>query len=89
MNDKYMKDPSMYTDVLGLHMEGHMNVGYKRATLYRAWFTAPETTKYRFHHSCDDHCDLYIGDTPGQSAKKTRILDVNHHNYYQRMSWIG
>jgi hypothetical protein len=25
---------------------------------------------------------IYIFDTPNQSAKKKRILDVNHHNYF-------
>lgn len=27
----------------------------------QGWFIAPETSQYRFHMACDDHCDFYMG----------------------------
>lgn len=31
---------------------------------YEGWFIPPETTGYKFHLSCDDYCEVYLGDTP-------------------------
>lgn len=37
------------------------------------WFVAPDTTQYRFHLSCNDYCDLYMGlDT--SDPLSTRLL---------------
>jgi len=67
----YMKDPNRYTDKLAMQFEGQERNVWFEASVYRGWFTAPATTKYRFHQSCNDHCDLDVGDTPGQSTKTT------------------
>jgi len=80
-------DPKQFKDLLAMHYEGiDSNDNMYQANIYRGWFTAPETTKYRFHQSCNDYCDLLLGDEPGQSAKVTKVLDINHWSEFRRTS---
>lgn len=69
-----------------MHSEGLENINDYYAAVYRGWFTAPETTQYRFHQTCDDQCDLNIGTTPGQSRDTKLLLDINYYNSNRRVS---
>jgi len=82
-----MDDPKQWTDRLAMHFEGHESIGSYIATLYRGWFTPPATTKYRFHITCDDHCDLRLGNTPGQTTDVTERLNVDHWSEFERVSF--
>jgi hypothetical protein len=86
---KRMENPDDYKDRLAMQAEGMENIGSNQASLYRGWFTAPTTGKFRFHQACDDHCDLNIGKTPGQSATLSLMLDINHHSSIQRFSFLN
>jgi hypothetical protein len=57
------------------------------ANLYRGWFTPPATAKYRFHQSCNDYCDLNLGNTPDQETDVTELIDINHWSEYRRASY--
>jgi len=84
-----MNDPTKYTEHLMMNFEQHETAIEKYSMIvYRGWFTPPVTAKYRFHQSCDDMCDLVIGDTPGQVPEKpVKILDINHWSEYRRVSY--
>jgi hypothetical protein len=52
--------------------------------VYRGWFTAPDTKRYRFHQVCNDHCDLNLGKTPDNAEDVEEILNVDHWSEYRR-----
>jgi hypothetical protein len=54
--------------------EKRYTTGDKHGNLMRAWFTAPATTKYKFHAACDDKCILKYGKTPGDSTTNLKEL---------------
>jgi hypothetical protein len=84
-----MDDENQYTDFLAMHFEGNTRATKSNmATLYRGWFTAPETARYRFHQTCDDHCDFSIGNSPDQETDLTRILDIDHWSEFRRASYV-
>lgn len=62
---KTEEDEWKYTESLMMHFEAHEKAGNNFVSLYRGWFTPPATARYRFLQSCDDHCDLKLGNTPG------------------------
>jgi hypothetical protein len=55
--------------------------------LYRGWFTPPADGRYRFHNSCDDHCDLWLGNTPDSETDITELLNVDHWSEFRRVSY--
>lgn len=83
-----MDDEDQYTDRLAMTFEGHETIGSHTASLYRGWFTPPATTKYRFHQTCDDHCDLRLGNTPDQDREVTEHLNIDHWSEFRRVSYI-
>jgi hypothetical protein len=58
-------DASKYTEKLMMHFEAREDEGNNFVGLYRGWFTPPADARYRFHQSCNDHCNLNLGNTPG------------------------
>jgi len=77
-----------YTDMLAMHFEEHeTSLSDYTATIWKGWFTPPMTARYRFHQSCNDHCDLTLGKTPGQDTDTEKILDINHWSEYRRVSY--
>jgi hypothetical protein len=71
-----------------MQMESHeKDTSSLMSKLYRGWFTPPATTKYRFHQSCDDYCDLKLGKTPDQDTDLEELLDINHWSEYRRTSY--
>jgi len=84
-----MGKPDQYKDLLAMQAEGMENISEYQASLYRGWFTAPTTGKFRFHQACDDECDLNIGKTPNQSATLSKMLDINHYSSFQRNSFMN
>jgi hypothetical protein len=83
-----MDDPSQYRDILAMTFESHeTNIGSNMAQLYRGWFTPPATANYRFHQSCDDHCNLKLGNTPDQSTETTEYLNIDNWAEYRRVSY--
>jgi hypothetical protein len=70
-----------------MNFEGHETIGSNVATLYRGWFTPPATTNYRFHQSCDDHCDMKLGNTPDQELEVTEHLNIDHFSEFRRVSY--
>jgi hypothetical protein len=57
------------------------------AHVFRGWFIAPATANHRFHMSCDDMCDLWLGDTPDQTTAVTEILNDINYSEYRRASY--
>jgi len=85
-----MDNEDQYNDLLSLNFEIHeKGIGTLRANLYRGWFTAPATTRYRFHQSCDDQCDLRLGNTPDQETDVTELLNIDHWSEFRRVSYIA
>jgi hypothetical protein len=83
-----MDDETQYTDLLAMHFEAsEKKTTSQMANLFRGWFTPPATARYRFHQSCDDHCDLRLGNTPDQETDVKEILNIDHHAEYRRASY--
>jgi hypothetical protein len=82
-----MDDPNNYKDHLAMTFEGHEKVDKWIASLYRGWFTAPDTKRYRFHLSCNDHCNLRLGNTPDQTTDWTEHVDIDHWSEFRRTSY--
>lgn len=61
---------------LALQFETSYTEADTSGNLFQGWFTAPETTNYRFYMACDDFCRLNLGDTPNNISPVTRILDI-------------
>jgi hypothetical protein len=59
-----MDDPKTYKDDLAIHFESPRNLYSNIATVYRGWFIAPATTRYRFYTVCDDHCAMRMAHHP-------------------------
>lgn len=62
----------------------------------KAWFIAPETTKYRFYASCDDVCDLYFSKKAGSAAStdieriiRTSVWMGYRQFWLDRSGWNG
>lgn len=58
-----METPSDYDDRIGHTMSG--------------WFVAPETTQYRFHMTCDDNCEFYMGLNTSDPLTTTHLMTRN------------
>jgi hypothetical protein len=72
-----MDNTDSFDDLLAMSMESHDTaVKSMQAQLFRGWFTPPATTRYRFHNSCDDHCDLRLGNTPDQETDVLNYLTL-------------
>jgi len=84
-----MDDPTKYKDMLAMSFEGHETASRARASLYRGWFTPPATKRYRFYQSCDDHCDLVIGNVPDSTTDVTKILDIDSWSEFRRVSYTS
>jgi hypothetical protein len=77
-----------WKDLLAMHFEIQETATTDyMANLFRGWFTPPATGNYRFHQSCDDHCDLRIGNTPDQETDVTEILNIDHWSEFRRVSY--
>ena len=61
---------------LAMNIEMPPNLGDRMSNNFTGWFVPPATTRYRFYMSCDDHCRLYLGNTPN-STVASKILDLN------------
>jgi len=46
-----------------------------------AWFVAPETSQYRFHMTCNDYCDFWMGLNTSDPLNKTHLV--------QRRGWTN
>lgn len=54
--------------------------------IYKAWFVAPSTTRYRFYMTCDDLCSIAINnETAGSSEAPTQLL--RNAGWNQRRDW--
>jgi hypothetical protein len=53
--------------------------------IFKTWFEAPETAKYRFYQACDDRCKLTLGKNPDDTKDVTLLIS----GYYSsnRMYW--
>ena len=52
-------------ETLALSFENPFNEGNFLGNVYKGWFVAPATTRYRFYITCDDLCKLNLGNTSG------------------------
>jgi hypothetical protein len=57
-------------------MQAPYNVEFKNtiANMYKGWFVAPATTRYRFYVACDQACDVQFGSTPMDPSSATMLL---------------
>lgn len=56
---------------------GDKYLGY----IYETWFVPPSTGNYRFYQTCDDVCDLKIGQSsPGTIDDLLVLLDVSYYS---------
>jgi hypothetical protein len=39
----------------------------------KGWFVAPETSAYRFHLTCDDNCEVFMGLNTSDPLNATRL----------------
>lgn len=53
-------------------------------SIFRGWFVAPATTRYRFAQSCDEECSLSFSATPDNKDAATDIIakHLNPHNHW-------
>lgn len=56
----------------------------RQGNMYKGWFVAPETTSYRFHITCDDICDLYMGLNTSDPLTKTKLVYRGSHTVHRR-----
>jgi len=85
-----MNKEDSYTDMLAMHFEAsEKGTTSNMANLFRGWFTPPATTKYRFHQSCDDHCNLVFGKTPDSETDTEELIDTDHWVEYRRITYIA
>jgi hypothetical protein len=66
-------------------MEAPFGEADQFGSVYKGWFVAPATTKYRFYISCDDICKLSLGSTPGVAEDPTVIAHTRE--YTDRRDW--
>jgi len=52
------------TESLSLHLETPYEEGDYLANRFEGWFLPPKTARYRFYMSCDDMCQVFLGNTP-------------------------
>jgi len=60
------------------------NIGDYHSQAVTGWFVPPETTRYRFYMSCDDHCQFKMGTGEGQPGTVPAFDDMTnilHQNY--------
>lgn len=78
---------SAYTETLALELEGARNIkdGYY-GQIFKGFFKAPNTGRYRFYMSCDDGCQLWLSTTNKDISSATKILETDgtsFRNYLQ------
>jgi len=56
-----------HTAKLATSLETEYAKGDKLGNIFKGWFKAPATTRYRFYQSCDDYCLMYLGNTSMQT----------------------
>lgn len=63
-------------EMLAMQFETPSNNGDLLSNQMKAWFVAPETTKYKFYAACDNLCDLYFSEVANNvdSANIKRII---------------
>lgn len=78
---------TVVNDTLMTSMDAPKNFDelYQYTQRIKAWFVAPDTAKYRFFISCDDHCELYLDQTSG-SLNPTKIASGNSWTPFR---WIS
>jgi hypothetical protein len=63
-------------------MQQPYGYGVYTGSLYKGWFIPPATTAYRFYVTCDDNCELYLGETAGDAENKTKMsTDIGYSSY--------
>ena len=70
-------------------MEAPTNIGEYDSNHMRAWFVAPETTRYRFYMTCDDICEIRFSNKSGsvETADVNVILKQDRWTPYRRYFW--
>jgi len=77
-----------FTTHLAMHFEGHEEeIKSFETAIYRGWFTPPADARYRFHNTCDDQCDLWLGNTPDSETDISELLNVDHWSEFRRVSY--
>ena len=51
----------------------------------RGWFVAPDTGNYTFYSSCDNYCNLYLGNDTDPKNKVT-IISQNGYSKYKEFN---
>jgi hypothetical protein len=51
---------------------------HRAANAINGWFVAPETSAYKFHMTCDDLCDFYMGLNTSDPLKTTHLVHTRH-----------
>jgi len=57
--------------------------------MFRGWFKAPATTNYRFYITCDDHCNIRLGNETGNSTNTEIIVENYAWTYYRNWFQSG
>lgn len=85
-----------YTESLALELESARNIkdGYY-GQVYKGFFKAPNSGRYRFYMSCDDSCQIWLNMTNATAATKILESDwyTSFRNYFQvserkQSAWI-
>jgi len=64
-------------------MESRNSIANYFSQEYKAWFIPPETTRYRFYMSCDDICEMHLGNTPNSAIDTTVLIDADGYTNYR------
>jgi hypothetical protein len=79
---------------LSMSMEVPTNIGSYDNHQMRAWFEAPETTRYRFYMTCDDICDLRFSSVPDSDSSTdvkvimTQNSPANYREYFRNRTGL-
>jgi hypothetical protein len=74
--DDLTKDYWVRKEALALTLETPKNVGDRLVHVFKGWFVAPATKRYRFYMTCDDDCSLKMDLTAGSTATKQELVKV-------------
>ena len=66
----------VYKETLMTQFESETNFYDRIGNRMKGWFIAPETTQYRFHLACDDHCNFAMGLDTSDPLNTTTLIET-------------
>lgn len=72
-----------FTEHLALTLGARRNEGDKIGNIFKGWFIAPATTRYRFYIACNDYCNINLGNTSGVVEEPIKLVETRYYTDYR------